>query len=514
MQTKKSRCLAGLLVLAVLLSLLPVLVAPQTAAAAATTSVTINKYDAHGSLIGTRTVDWEWMMNNLQVYGDGTRHYYMHGPTFDESGYDLLWDTVELVNIDTRDYGAAMGTDVKDLCNLVGGATAGDTIQIKAADNFSKWFDYEDVYSPEPEQGRMIVTWYTRDNADGLSGYVSSGSSGTYPTGYTTGMRLVFFAQTTNSEGKYVFGDWDMHNTLPASRWHYFYDGSYWPSSSGLSVQVVSRINIYEPGLISCDASGNEKDNFAPGETVHVKGAGLTASRSYKLWIQGEPVLLSPLNALDRPEGTCTLTSGNDPSGARESVTTNASGDFGPVAIWSIPVSAGVQKYDIVADNQGSGTVGTYDTSDRVDNPGWQGFRVTEPSSTITASAGSNGSISPSGSVSVAYGASQTFAITASTGYHVADVLVDGSSVGAVTSYTFTGVTADHTISATFAVNAGAPDWDPSGDGVCNINDVVVIGLKWGQTGADGWIPEDVNSDGVININDVVVIGLHWGETW
>ena len=72
----------------------------------------------------------------------------------------------------------------------------------------------------------------------------------------------------------------------------------------------------------------------------------------------------------------------------------------------------------------------------------------------ITASAGSNGSISPSGSVSVSYGGSQTFTIApAMAGYHVADVLVDGLSQGAITSYTFTNVTAAHTIAATFAEN-------------------------------------------------------------
>jgi PKD repeat protein len=61
---------------------------------------------------------------------------------------------------------------------------------------------------------------------------------------------------------------------------------------------------------------------------------------------------------------------------------------------------------------------------------------------------------------------------------------------------------------------AGSPGWDLNNDHVCNIGDVVKIGLKWGMTGAQGWIPEDLNSDGVINIGDVVVIGLHWGETW
>ncbi len=72
----------------------------------------------------------------------------------------------------------------------------------------------------------------------------------------------------------------------------------------------------------------------------------------------------------------------------------------------------------------------------------------------ITASADANGSISPSGSVVVNYGADQAFSITPNTGYHIADVLVDGASVGATSNYTFTNVVADHTIAATFAINS------------------------------------------------------------
>jgi N-acetylneuraminic acid mutarotase len=71
----------------------------------------------------------------------------------------------------------------------------------------------------------------------------------------------------------------------------------------------------------------------------------------------------------------------------------------------------------------------------------------------ITANTGANGSISPSGAVQVNHGADQTFSINPETGYHVADVLVDGISAGAVPSYTFTNVTADHTIAASFAIN-------------------------------------------------------------
>jgi len=74
----------------------------------------------------------------------------------------------------------------------------------------------------------------------------------------------------------------------------------------------------------------------------------------------------------------------------------------------------------------------------------------------ITAIAGQNGSIAPSGSIAVAIGASQTYTITPDTGYQISDVLVDGVSVGAVSSYTFNNVTAPHTISATFAINAAS----------------------------------------------------------
>jgi hypothetical protein len=69
---------------------------------------------------------------------------------------------------------------------------------------------------------------------------------------------------------------------------------------------------------------------------------------------------------------------------------------------------------------------------------------------TISASAQGNGTISPAGSVSVPYNNSQTYTITPSANYKVAQVKVDGRSVGAVSSYTFTGISANHSITATF----------------------------------------------------------------
>jgi|GEM_PF-558385 len=73
----------------------------------------------------------------------------------------------------------------------------------------------------------------------------------------------------------------------------------------------------------------------------------------------------------------------------------------------------------------------------------------------ITATAGADGTITPSGLIGVAPAHTQTFTISPNANFAVSDVLVDNVSVGAVTSYTFTNVTAPHTISAVFTLVGG-----------------------------------------------------------
>ena len=71
---------------------------------------------------------------------------------------------------------------------------------------------------------------------------------------------------------------------------------------------------------------------------------------------------------------------------------------------------------------------------------------------TISATAGANGAISPSGNFPVNYGSNQSFTITPNTGYSIAFVAVNGVSVGAVSSYTFTNIQATYDIYAAFAL--------------------------------------------------------------
>ena len=76
---------------------------------------------------------------------------------------------------------------------------------------------------------------------------------------------------------------------------------------------------------------------------------------------------------------------------------------------------------------------------------------------TIKATAGTGGSISPSGNVSVREGKDQTFTITPDKGYAVANVKIDGKSIGAVKSYTFENVRRTHTIEVIFMKANGNP---------------------------------------------------------
>ena len=76
---------------------------------------------------------------------------------------------------------------------------------------------------------------------------------------------------------------------------------------------------------------------------------------------------------------------------------------------------------------------------------------------TIKATAGTGGSISPSGNVSVREGRDRTFTITPDKGYAISNVKIDGKSIGAVKSYTFKNVRRNHAIEVIFTKVNGNP---------------------------------------------------------
>ncbi len=150
------------------------------------------------------------------------------------------------------------------------------------------------------------------------------------------------------------------------------------------------------------------------------------------------------------PEGRTNLTSG-------DSVT------------YSITPFSGYHISDVTVDGQSVGAVDSYTFDNVTDNHtiavtfardsggnSGGGSDDSDPTYAIRASAGNGGSISPKGTVRVEKGDSKTYTITADKGYAIADVTVNGKSVGAVDSYTFKNVTSDQTIRATFALEGAA----------------------------------------------------------
>jgi hypothetical protein len=124
---------------------------------------------------------------------------------------------------------------------------------------------------------------------------------------------------------------------------------------------------------------------------------------------------------------------------------------------------------------------------------------------TITATAGTNGTVTPAGVTTVNYNGSQNYAIAPDAGYHVSHVLVDGSTVGAVSSYNFTNVTVNHTLSASFALSI--PEI-PVATAPTNIDSTSYTAHWNASIGATSY-QLDVAADSLFNIPIIGYIGLN-----
>jgi hypothetical protein len=159
------------------------------------------------------------------------------------------------------------------------------------------------------------------------------------------------------------------------------------------------------------------------------------------------------------PSASYTISASAGPNGAI-SPAGSISVSSGAGKTFTITPTPGYSIASVLVDGSSVGPVGSYTFSNVSANHSisatFAGATV-QSSYTITASAGQNGSISPSGSVSVGAGAAQSFSITPAAGYQVSTVVVDGTSLGALNSYTFNKVEANQTISASFTAAAAGP---------------------------------------------------------
>jgi len=159
-----------------------------------------------------------------------------------------------------------------------------------------------------------------------------------------------------------------------------------------------------------------------------------------------DPTYQAGLMDLSLIQYTITASAGTNGSISPAGSVSTTSGSDGQ---FTITPDAGYRVADVVVDGISKGAVTSYTFRQVIGNHTISAS-FTPDAYSITATADVNGSITPSGTVSVNTGASQTFTITPNTGYQVSNITVDGSVVGALTSYTFTNVHAHHTINASF----------------------------------------------------------------
>ena len=298
------------------------------------------------------------------------------------------------------------------------------------------------------------------------------------------------------------------------------------PTTYTITVSAGANGSITPPGTLTVNSGESQTFTIAADSGYHiddvlVDGASAGAVTSYTFNnITGDHTISATFTI-----NTYAITTS---AGANGSITPSgtATVNAGDSQTFTIAADLGYHVDDVLVDGVSEGAVTSYTfnnvTANHIISASFAVDAITTYS--ITASAGDNGSITPSGTVTVNSGDSQTFTITADSGYHIDDVLVDGVSTGAVTSYTFNNVTSDHTISATFAVDtvttytistsAGANgSITPSGTVTINAGDSQTFTI----TADSGYHIDDVLVDGVsagdsgYHIDDVLVDGVSPG---
>ncbi len=273
-------------------------------------------------------------------------------------------------------------------------------------------------------------------------------------------------------------------------------------TASGVHIVVSPHTN--RMFIITPDAHYHVAD-------VLVDGSSVGAVTSYTFTDVTASHTINATFAID--QFTITASAGANGSIAPSGVTTLS---YAGSQSYIVTPDVGYHVLNVLVDGVSQGAVASYDFANVTAN-----HTISATFSidvfTIAASAGANGSVTPPGVTNVGYGSNLTYTITPNTGYHIVDVLVDGVSVGAVTSHDFTNVTANHTISATFTINiytiaasaglngsisplgvsnvshGNSQSYNITPDGGCHVADVLVDGVTVGAVTTYGFLNVTAN---------------------
>jgi Divergent InlB B-repeat domain len=226
-------------------------------------------------------------------------------------------------------------------------------------------------------------------------------------------------------------------------------------STDGYVITATANVNgsISPSGMVSVLAGGSQALTITPEPgyrilSVIVDGANAGAVNSYKFTnIQADHSIAAYFKAI-----TYTLTATAEANGAISTPGVNTV-NLGSSMTFTITPSAGYHVADVLVDGASAGAVTSYAFTNVAASHTITAAFAENMWFMINASAGANGSISPSGRGAVLGGTNQKYAITPASGYRVADLVVDGEFKGKLASYTFYSVQAAHTISVSFELD-------------------------------------------------------------
>ncbi len=237
------------------------------------------------------------------------------------------------------------------------------------------------------------------------------------------------------------------------SRW-----ASYWAALSPVTQFAITASagaggTISPSGTVNVTQGANQTFNIAANScfaiaNVVVDGVSQGAITTFTFTnVQATHTISATFTAL----GPYTLAAS---AGAGGTITPpgNTNVACGGSQAYTITPAACFQVASVLVDGVSQGAITTFNFTNVQGNHTISATFTALGPYTLAASAGANGTITPPGNTPVACGGSQGYTITPAANYHVADVLVDGVSQGAVTTFNFTNVQANHTIAASFAI--------------------------------------------------------------